>query len=151
MEASQKYSCPREENFGDMYKFLGSAEDQEYFRKVNPKSSHCAFLKECPNACEAMPKDIGEAKKGERCPNNPLVRHKEVFQKLDEEYDLIEEALHYEGLISLNMMPTSLDEINPIEYQIAICVKQFMDSKELMVKSMSNIGLGLGVKKGDGN
>ena len=135
-----------------MQKILGDAVGQEFIRKANPNKSHCKFLQECPVACETLHKDIGkDGKKGNKCPNNPLVRHKEIFERFEEEQDIVMEALHWEGLISLGMMPTSLDEINPIEYQIALCVKQFMDSRELIAKSLSNMGLDSGSGRSDGN
>ena len=133
-----------------MQRFLGDEQEQEFIRKANPDKSHCKFLRECPTACEVLHKDVGEdGKKGEMCPNNPLFRHKDLFERFEEEQDIVAEALRYEGLISLGMMPTSLDEINPIEYQIALCVKQFMDSKDLMIKGLSSMGISPG--RSDGN
>ncbi len=64
--------CIRESCFSEMYGYIGDRVSQEMVRKTTPDKHHCKFLKEDPSACICLPRDIGTAKEGSPCPNNPF-------------------------------------------------------------------------------
>lgn len=136
---SKKIECVREDNFIQMYRHLGDEVAQRKIREANRNRTHCRFLKDDPNACECLPYDIGTARQGQRCPNNPFFRFEEEIYDFQLKEHIVNRAEHIEELIVLDMLPP-IDEITPEEFAVAVAVKRFMKMKDLEMQSIAMWG-----------
>lgn len=97
-----------------MYKAIGNRGEQDKVRERNEDNTHCKFLKDSPIACESLPYDLGKQKEGDRCPNNPLVRHPKLYERLDDCSPVLQKIEYLED--ALKILPVlDPEDISPEE------------------------------------
>ena len=94
-----------------------------------PDSHHCQWLQESPSACDELPRDIGGAKKGCPCPNNPFVKHADLIEANVDNSIIVQEARRWEALIDLGIIP-DLEKLSEIQFQFAAVVKRYLKAVE---------------------
>lgn len=125
-EIRELTTCHREYNFVEMYAALGDEEAQGKIRAKHEDKHHCVYLRRSCMACQELPKDIGDAKAGDICPNNPFHKHAERFAEADSRAWLVERAESEMRLPS----PVTLDS-SPIDVTIFRAVAEWQEAERL--------------------
>jgi hypothetical protein len=112
---SQDCSCNREPQFHELYRHLGNKAKQDEIR-ARSEGRPCFILMRDPAAksCNCLPKDIGIAKAGEPCPNNPYHRNADLYDELVGASSVIEMARYYETLSEIGGIDA--DSVLPEEW-----------------------------------
>jgi hypothetical protein len=122
-EQAAKYDkCIREPDFHALYRQLGNEKTMNEIREANPDIQHCRFLEQDCLACDQFPMEIGTARRGAPCPNNPYFgEHADVLCKAEERSALVTEANYWADLSELAMAgdPRSLDPMEFLMLKIA--------------------------------
>jgi hypothetical protein len=129
-EAADHDKCVREPNFHALYQQLGYEKQMNEIRENNPDEQHCRFLLQDCRACDAFPTDIGAARHGEPCPNNPYFgAHAEVLRKAEEQSSLVAEANYWADLSELGMAGKP-SELDPMEFLMIRIARRYRNERE---------------------
>lgn len=135
MEAVEKFNCQREKSFSELFGALGDREKQDSIRSRVKGTKHCRWLQKSSTACARFPEEVKDGNGivtvqiGDPCPNNPLVKHPEIYEMEDRYISVISEISKYEDMIALNLLP-SIEELTPVEFQICSILRKYMTAEE---------------------
>ena len=127
--------CPREAQFHELYRALGNKKEQDRIREKAERRS-CFILCGDASACERLPEDIGEAKQGSPCPNNPFEKEAGLLSELQDQREILRIAAYIDELGRLHAIDP---DITTPEEWIVLRIMMQKDKAEQakMLQSMS--------------
>lgn len=112
-----------------MFAALGDKPLQESIRARNPKGFHCFILKESPTGCVELPRDLGDYKAGQVCPNNPYFKHPDKILDLETQRRLVDLALQSHRAFSIHGLS---EHSLRVEVTLAYAYQRWLEERQLI-------------------